>query len=478
MAFVEYDQYDGLGLGELVRKGEVTAAELLEEAIARAEKHNGKINAVVYKFYEQARETAARKAGNGPFEGVPFLLKDILGDCQGVPTRFASRYFPAFPSPVDSEVVARYKRAGLIPFAKTNAPEFGLPPVTEPQLYGPCRNPWNTDFTVGGSSGGSAAAVAAGIVPLAHGNDGGGSIRIPAACCGLVGLKPTRGRISLAPNLGDVMGGLVNEHVLTRSVRDSAAALDATEGYVPGDPYTAPSKKNPYLEEVRTHPGRLKIAFSSQSFLQDAPLHKEAVRAVEEAARLCTELGHEVIEAAPAFNYEQVADAFFSVYAAGHASLIEAIKQITGVPPTPETMESLAFNFYEKGEKVTAAQYLMAVATLQSLSRQIAVFFEDYDISLSPALGCPPLKIGAIDLIGPSASLMDPKITVFAHFNPYFNLSGQPAISLPLHWTAEGLPLGVLFGGKYGDEATLFRIAGQIEQARPWKDRHPAVWGS
>ena len=261
MAFQEYSSYDGLGLGELVRKGEVTASELLEEAIARVERHNGKINSIIYKFYDQARETARRKPGQGPFEGVPFLLKDILGDCEGVPTRFGSRYFPSFPSPIDSELVARYKRAGLIPFAKTNAPEFGLPPMTEPQLYGPARNPWNTDYTPGGSSGGSAAAVAAGIVPLAHGNDGGGSIRIPAACCGLVGLKPTRGRNSLAPNLGEMAGGLACEHVLSRSVRDSAAALDATEGYVAGDPYSAPPKKSPYTQEVKTNPGRLKIAF-------------------------------------------------------------------------------------------------------------------------------------------------------------------------------------------------------------------------
>ncbi|MBI4763887.1 MAG: amidase [Deltaproteobacteria bacterium] len=476
MAFPEYSSYDGLGLGELVRKGEVTASELLEEAIARVERHNGKINSVIYKFYDQAREAARRKPGHGPFEGVPFLLKDILGECEGVPTRFASRYFPSFPSPVDSELVARYKRAGLIPFAKTNAPEFGLPPITESQLYGTARNPWNTDYTPGGSSGGSAAAVAAGIVPLAHGNDGGGSIRIPAACCGLVGLKPTRGRNSLAPNLGDIMGGLVCEHVLSRSVRDSAAALDATEGYVAGDPYSAPPKKNPYTQEIKTDPGRLKIAFWEGS-PQGEPLHEEAVKAVRGAAKLCSELGHEVEEAGPAINEEGAATAFFAVYAAGLASTVEVLKQITGVQPTLENMESLTFNFYEMGRQVTAAQYLNAVALLQRLSREFAAFFEKYDLWITPALGCPPLKVGTIDFQSPSASLEDPRIAVFAHTNPYYNISGQPALSLPLHWTAEGLPLGVLFGGKYGDEAMLFRLAGQIEQARPWKDRYPSVWG-
>ncbi len=476
MAFQEYSLYDGLGLGELVRRGEVTASELLEEAIARVERHNGRINTVVFKFYDQAREAARRKPGHGPFEGVPFLLKDILGDCEGVPTRFGSRYFPPFPAPNDSELVARYKRAGLIPFGKTNVPEFGLPPITEPQLYGPARNPWNTDYTPGGSSGGSAAAVAAGVVPLAHGNDGGGSIRIPAACCGLVGLKPTRGRNSLAPNLGDVMGGLICEHVLSRSVRDSAAALDATEGYVAGDPYSAPPKKSPYAQEVKTDPGRLKIAFWEGS-PYGVPLHEEAVTAVRGAAKLCSELGHEVEEAAPTLNYEEGASAFITVYAAGLASTVEVLKQITGVQPTLETLESLTLNFYEMGRQVTAAQYLMAVAVLQRLSRQIAAFFERYDIWVTPTLGCPPLKVGTVDFQSPSASMLDQRIAVFAHINPYYNVCGQPAISLPLHWTAEGLPLGVLFGGKYGDEATLFRLAGQIELARPWKDRHPSVWG-
>ena len=345
MSFQDYSLYDGLGLGELVRRGEVTASELLEEAIARVERHNGKINAVVYKFYDKAREAARRKPGHGPFEGVPFLLKDILGECEGTPTRYGSRYIPAFPSTIDSELVARYKRAGFIPFGKTNAPELGLPPITEPQLYGPARNPWNTDYTPGGSSGGSAAAVAAGIVPLAHGNDGGGSIRIPAASCGLVGLKPTRGRNSLAPNFGDVMGGLVCEHVVSRSVRDSAAALDATEGPAVGDPYFAPPKVRPYADEVSTGPGRLRIAFWERG-LDDKPTHEEAVAAVRGAAKLCSELGHDVEEAAPTLGSGEgeVASAFVSVYAAGLASTIETVKQLTGVQPDLKTLEGLTLN--------------------------------------------------------------------------------------------------------------------------------------
>ncbi|MBN1662243.1 MAG: amidase [Deltaproteobacteria bacterium] len=478
MAFQEYSSYDGLGLGELVRKGEVTASALLEEAIARVERHNGKINAIVYEFYDKAREAARRKPGHGPFEGVPFLLKDILGDCEGVPTRLGSRYIPILPSLADSELVARYKRAGLIPFGKTNAPEIGLPPITEPQLYGPARNPWNTHYTPGGSSGGSAAAVAAGIVPLAHGNDGGGSIRIPAAACGLVGLKPTRGRNSLAPSFGDLMGGFICEHVISRSVRDSAAALDATEGPVAGDPYFAPPKARPYVEEVSAAPGRLRIAFWERG-IDDKPVHEEALAAVRGAAGLCSELGHDVEEAAPTIGLGEgdMAAAFISVYAAGLASTIETVKQFTGVQPTLETLEGMTMSFYEIGRQITAAQYLMAVMTLQSLSRQFAAFFETYDVWLTPALGCPPPAVGAIDLQSPSSSLMDRQIMIFTHVNPVYNITGQPAISLPLHWTADELPLGVLFGGRYGDEATLFRLAGQIEQARPWKDRHPPVWG-
>jgi amidase len=476
MSFQEYNDYDGLGLGELVRRGEVTASELLEEAIARVERHNGTINAVIYTFYDQARQAARRKPGQGLFEGVPFLLKDILGDCQGVPTRLGSRYFPAFPSPIDSELVSRYKRGGLIPFGKTNTPEFGLVPVTEPQLYGPARNPWNTEHTPGGSSGGSAAAVAVGIVPLAHGNDGGGSIRIPAACCGLVGLKPTRGRNSLAPNFGDMMNGMVYEHVISRTVRDSAAALDLTEGPVPGDPYYAPPKVRPYLQEVSTDPGRLRIAFWERT-PQGGPLNAEALNAVRAAARICSELGHEIEEGAPPFDYDILSSAFVSIWAAGLASTIEMVKRLTGVEPSLEHLEGLTLNLYETGKSITAAQYLIDIATLQAQARQFAQFFETHDIWVTPALGCPPLKVGTVDLQSPSASMLDQSILTLVHFNPLFNYTGNPALSLPLYWTAEGLPLGVHFGGKYGDEATLFRLAGQIEQACPWKDRHPAIWG-
>jgi amidase len=309
VAFNEYASLDGLALGRMVRDRQITPTELMDAAIARAEKHNPKLNAIVFKDYDRARATARSHQSTGPFAGVPLLLKDIMGDCAGMPTRSACAFIPATPMAADSELVARYKRAGFIPFAKTNVPELGIPPVTESRLYGPARNPWNVDRTPGGSSGGSAAAVAAGIVPVAHGNDGGGSIRIPASCCGLVGLKPTRGRNSLAPLLGDVLGGYIVEHVLTRTVRDCAAALDATAGMMPGDPYFPPRPTRAYLNEASTPPKPLRIAFSAANPLGGS-VHPDCVEATQSAAKLCEELGHHVEEAAPQLNYPMLAALF------------------------------------------------------------------------------------------------------------------------------------------------------------------------
>ena len=476
MAFNEYASFDGLALGRMVRERKVTPAELMEAAIARAEKHNAKLNAIVFKDYDRARVTAlAQKAGDAPFAGVPLLLKDIMGDCAGMPTRSACAFVPATPMPADSEVVARYKRAGFIPFAKTNAPELGIPPVTESRLYGPARNPWNLERTPGGSSGGSAASVAAGIVPVAHGNDGGGSIRIPAACCGLVGLKPTRGRISLAPNLGDVLGGFIVEHVLTRTVRDSAAALDATAGAMPGDPYFPTPPVQPYMHQASSRPKRLRIGFSTTNPLGGA-IHADCIEATQRTAKLCAELGHELEEAAPQLNYPMLAQLFETVYSAGVALSIEATRMLTGAEPTPDKFQTFTWNMYERGRNVSASQYLIAQALLQQASRQFAAFFESHDLFLTPTLGQPPLQIGAIDFMSPATTLLDETMTSFAVACPVYNITGQPAISLPLHWNREDLPIGVMFGGRYGDEATLIQLAGQLEQAQPWIGRKPPVW--
>lgn len=476
MAIPEYASFDGLALAAMVRKGEVASLELLDEAIARVEKHNPKLNAVVYKFYDRARQMARdRGVGDGPFEGVPFLLKDLLGDCMGVPTRWGTSYIPEVPALADSELVSRYKRAGFIPFAKTNVPEFGLVPTTESRLYGPAHNPWNLAHSTGGSSGGSAAAVAAGIVPIAHSNDGGGSIRIPAASCGLVGLKPTRARNSLAPIAGDLINGLIVEHVVTRTVRDSAAVLDATAGTVPGDPYVAPITARPWLDEVSSPPGRLRIGFYTKA-LDGGPIHPDSVEAVTRAAKLCAELGHEVVEDAPRLDLMEIMPSFSVLWTTSIAYSIEAAKRLIGRAPEREQLESLTWNLYELGKEITAAQYLVAINSLQRFSHDFARFFEKYHLWITPTLGLPPVKLGEIDLMSPNANMFNPIIAQFAHLNPLYNVTGQPAVTLPLYWNRDGLPIGVSFGGRFGDEATLFRIAGQLEQAAPWKDRKPPVW--
>ncbi len=471
MQFADYRQRDGLALGELVRRGEVSALELLETAIARAEAVNPQINALVYRFYDMAREAArALKPEDRPFAGVPLLLKDILGHCAGVPTRFGAGFMPAAPQPVDAYLVARFKAAGFIPFAKTNVPEFGLPPFTESRLYGPARNPWNVSRTPGGSSGGSAAAVAAGIVPVAHANDGGGSIRIPAACCGLVGLKPSRGRTSLGPMMGDIMSGLVAEHVVSHTVRDTAAALDAVSGYMTGDPYVAPPPPRPFLSEVSEEPAKLRIAFTTQA-PYGGQLDPEIAAATEATAKLCAELGHEVEEAGFAFDRAQLGPSFLAAYATGLATSITNAAREQGREPKASDFEAMTWNFFQIGRQITGAKYLTAIAVLQRAGRDFAAFLERYDVWLTPTLGSLPLPVGLINFDDPNANFADPRIAAFALYNPLYNLSGLPAISLPLHQSASGLPIGMLFGGRYGEEGLLLCLAGQLERALPWRER-------
>jgi amidase len=475
MEFQDYAARDGLGLGELVRRREVSALELLEVAITRAEAVNPLINAVVYRAYDQARAAAKAFApAEQPFAGVPLVLKDLLGDCIGMPTRLASAFVPPLPWPADSYLVARLKRAGFIPFAKTNAPEFGLPPFTEPKLYGPARNPWDLGRTPGGSSGGSAAAVAAGVVPVAHANDGGGSIRIPAACCGLVGLKPTRGRNSLGPFIGDLMSGLVAEHVVSRTVRDSAAALDATAGYMPGDPYAAPPPAQPFSAGLGTAPRKLRIAFTTNPTV-GGPLDPEVVAATEATAKLCAELGHEVENAAFRADVETLGPSFFAIYAAGLAATIDTVSRVVGRAATPADVEAMTWSLYQSGRAVTASQYLMAVTLLQQVGRNFAAFFEQRDVWLTPTLGTLPLPVGLIDTNDPNATLGDPRIVKFAYCNAFYNVSGQPAISLPLQMSKTGLPIGMLFGGRQGEEGLLLQLAAQLEAAQPWSARRPAL---
>lgn len=480
MPFAEYAAYDGLGLAALVAEGAVTPTELVEEAISRIEKHNSKLNAVIYKMYDQARATATRQTAagqraGGVFRGIPFLLKDILGNYEGVPTTAGCRFMTGVPAARDDTLVARFKAAGLIALGKTNVPECGVLPTTEPLLYGPCRNPWSLEHSTGGSSGGSAAAVAAGIVPLAHANDGGGSIRIPAACCGLVGLKPTRARNPIGPDLGDLVSGLIVEHVVSRSVRDSAAALDCTHGPEPGDPYCAPPLARPLLEEVRTRPGRLRVAFSTRS-LHGTLLHPECVAAVEATAKLLVDLGHIVEEAAPGIDGGMVSSAFSAVFMAGHATMIDGFAMLNGRTPTEQDFEGLTWALYQYGKQVTGTQYLLSIALLQMAARHIGRFHEIYDCWLTATLGAPPLPIGTIDVNERDAMAGLAALVDYLPYTPIQNATGQPAVSLPLYWTPDGLPVGVMFSARFGGEATLFRLAGQLEEARPWRDRKPPVW--
>jgi amidase len=475
MRYQEYAAEDGIGLGDLVRRGDVTALELLETAMARADAVNPRINAVVHRADEQARTAAkASKPVDQPFAGVPLLLKDILGDSVGMPTRFASGFIPPLPAMVDSYQVARLKQAGFIPFGKTNAPEFGLLPFTEPKLYGPARNPWDLGRTTGGSSGGSAAAVAAGIVPVAHANDGGGSIRIPAACCGLVGLKPTRGRNSLGPLLGDIMSGLVVEHVVSRTVRDSAAALDATAGYMAGDPYAVAPPARPFRDSLSAPGRKLRIAFSTGA-PYGGTLDTELVEATTATARLCASLGHEVEEAVLTLDAGMLAPAFLAVYAAGLAATIDVVAGLIGRAASAADVEAPSWNLYQTGRAITAGQYLMAVGALQRAGRSFAALFEQRDIWLTPTLGSLPLPLGLIDVTDASATLADPRIAAFAHYNPLYNVSGQPAISLPLQVSKTGLPIGMLFGARYGEEAQLLALAAQLEAAQPWSGRRASL---
>ncbi len=465
---------DATAQAELVRRKEVKPAELVEAAIERIERVNPTINAVITPMYELGRAAASGQLPDGPFAGVPFLLKDLFASYAGVRMASGSALLRDYVSEHDSELVTRHKRAGLIILGKTNTPEFGILPTTEPSLFGPSRNPWDTTRTTGGSSGGSAAAVAARLVPMAHGNDGGGSIRIPASCCGLFGLKPTRARNPLGPEYGDAMSGLVAEHAITRSVRDSAALLDATSGPDVGDPYWAPPPARPFLQEVGADPGKLRIAFTTAAFT-GAAVHADCVSAVNDAASLCADLGHEVTEAALALDAEQITQAFLAVFSAGGAWDIDHLCRASGQEPTESRFEPLTWASYNVGCQNSAVDLMRAVTVLQRVSREIGRFFLDYDVLLTPTLAEPPVPLGTFDSPPDNPLLGFLRAVEFCPFTPVCNFTGQPAMSVPLFWNAEGLPVGTHFMGRFGDEATLFRLAAQLEAARPWANRQPPV---
>ncbi|MFO0997101.1 MAG: amidase family protein [Alphaproteobacteria bacterium] len=465
---------DATAQAELIRRGEIRPHELLDAAIARIERVNPRLNAVVTTLYDQARaaSTARGQAGGGPFAGVPFLLKDLLARLAGARQTAGSAALADAIDDHDSELVLRMKRAGLVILGKTNTPEFGLLPTTEPQLFGPTRNPWDPARSAGGSSGGSAAAVAARLVPMAHANDGGGSIRIPASCCGVFGLKPTRGRNPLGPDVGDIMGGLVVEHAVSLSVRDSAALLDATAGPDAGAPYWAEPPARPFAAEIGADPGQLRIGFSTTA-PAGTPIHPDCVAAVEDAARLCESLGHAVHEAAPIFDGPSMYEAFMTLWAASTAGMIESLERTIG--PGARRVEPATAALAARGRTIPAVAYMGAIARLQAIARAIARFFETHDLWLTPTLGHPPPPLGHFDTRTDNLEALFDRSREFVPFTLIANFTGQPAMSVPLYWNAHGLPIGVHVMGRYGDEATLFRLASQLETARPWATRVPPI---
>ena len=491
--FTEYEKYDGLGLAELVRKKEVAASDLCEEAITRIDGINPKINAVIYRMDDAARAAAAGLIPQGPFTGVPFLCKDLVSAIAGIPMNKGSKSCHNYVPTEDSEMARRHRAAGLIVLGKTNTPEFGLMGVTEPELHGPTRNPWNLDHTPGGSSGGSGAAVSSGIVPMASGGDGGGSIRIPASCCALFGMKVTRGRNPLGPESGEIWQGAVVEGVLTRSVRDSAAVLDVTNGADRGSPYIIPPPKRPFLEDTKQDPSRLKIAFTVQSPLK-ADVHPECVEAVLNTAKLLESLGHIVEEAEPGIDGEALGKSYMMMYFGEVAADIEELKSVVGRPLNHHDTEEATWALNLLGKAFSAGDFVLAIRQWNTFSRQMAKFHETYDLYLTPTIASLPPRIGEfqqkpaeqffLKIINAMnmgkllkatgiADMMATKGLAKMPFTQLANLTGQPAMSVPLHWSKEGLPCGVQFIGRFGEESLLFQLAGQLERAQPWFDRRP-----
>ena len=466
-----YRDLDALGLAELIRNGEITALEALESALDRAQARNGDINAVTAFFEDAARQRAAEPLPDSPLAGVPFLVKDLVY-MKDVPCTYGSRLYAESVPDHDATVVQRMRQAGLVIFGKTNTPEFGLNVATEPALFGPTRNPWNTDHVPGGSSGGAGAAVADGWLPVAHATDGGGSIRIPASCCGLVGLKPSRARNPQGPDVGEGWSGMSTGHVVSRSVRDSAAFLDAFHGPEPGDPYAAPHFDGSYLTRHHEPLERLKIAVDLNA-LTGREVHPECIAAVERAAALCESFGHTVAEASPAFDREPYAMAT-SILVAGNIALnVNNRLKALGRALRDDDVEPHTRMMCELGGSLSAEDYAKALQVIHQTGRATARFHQDWDLMLTPVLLSPPVPVGWLDTINYDRALYNERFVRFWGFTNLQNATGQPAISLPLHWSAEGLPVGVQFVSSYGDELTLLKLARELEEAQPWFDRLP-----
>ena len=470
-----YDACDAIGLAQLVRRGEVTPTDLLDEALRRVDERDGRINSIVADLEHRARAAIDAGLPDGPFTGVPFVLKDLNTNIAGETSTEGSRFFADQRADVTSEIVHRFDRAGFVTFAKTSSPELGLSPTTEPVLHGPTRNPWDPRHSAGGSSGGAGAAVAAGILPMAHATDGGGSIRIPASANGLFGLKPTRGRTPFGPPLGQGWNGLSIGHVVSRSVRDSAVALDAIAGSSVGEPYSAPAPPGAYAPCVDRPPGRLRIGVSTTS-RPGIEVDAVCVTAVERAAALLEGLGHQVEPADPPVDWDLMAQIQGTIIAAQVAATVQRRAAELGREPGPDDLEPMALAQYRRAHELTAIDYARADQAQQVLSRRMGAFFETIDVLLTPTLGGAPVPIGS--LVAPIEELgsLAPALSKVASFLGVYNATGQPAMSVPLHHSADDLPIGVQFVGRFGAEHTLFSLAGQLERAAPWWSRRPDPW--
>jgi len=461
---------------ELVRSGQVAPAELVEAAIARIEEENPRLNAVIHPRFERARREAAEPLGDGPFRGVPLLLKDLACQSEGDPYHCGSVFLKnaRWRADHDTGFVGRFREAGFVIVGRTNVPEFGLTITTEPIAYGPTRNPWDTQRSSGGSSGGSAAAVSAGLVPVAHGNDGGGSIRIPAGACGLVGLKPTRARVSQAPDMGEAWMGATVQGVLTRTVRDTAAVLDCIAGPVPGDPYVAPPLRRPLAAEVGADPGRMRVGFLDRPLLGGLNADPEAGRAIAATAGLLAALGHSVEEAHPkALEEEAFPGHFLNVVAAGTARDLAFWAEKLGRSASEDEIEPVSAGLGAAGRALSAADYLASMEWMYGYIRRMSHWWSDerFDMLLTPVVNGPPPPLGYLS--DPTQGLF--RTIAMLQYTAQFNVTGQPAVSLPLQWSADGLPMGVQLVAAYGREDLLVRLASQLEAAAPWRGRHPKL---
>ncbi|HEU0043505.1 amidase [Sphingomonas sp.] len=465
----DYAAADGLALAAMVRVGEVTPLELVDAAIARIERLDGEINAVAHCAFDEARAQARQPAGDGPFAGVPFMVKDFGIGVAGWPNTSGSRFCRDPVDAADTGLMARYRTSGVIPIGRGASSEFGIVGNVETAAGGAVRNPWNTDRLAGGSSGGSAAAVAAGYVPIAHASDGLGSIRIPAACCGLVGMKPTRDRNPNLPDGFDYAMGFCVDHVVTRSVRDSAAMLDVTGRPEPGSPYAVPAKAGPYLDEVTRPPGRLRIAWSTET-PSGAPIDPEVQAAVERVAGDLAALGHEVFAQGLGVDYRAIYAARAPVSAANFAAGMRRVVERVGREPTQSELEPLTWAAYTLSKKVTGEQAFWGYQELRMLARDVVRRFEDFDLYLSPVMTAPPPPIGFIAGATVDAGELSKRQAALFPYAALFNFTGQPSVSLPLAMSRDGLPIGLMVTGRYADEATLFRLAGQLEREWGWPD--------